>query len=181
MNVPVLTTERLTMRGFTNDDLDAFYPIISGEDQLKYFPATVPQTRERVQEMIDRIGKHWETKGYGLWAITLRETGELLGRCGIMEIKDTGETEIDFIFGRPYWNKGYATEAGRAAIRYGFEHLPVDFIVGIVHPDNGASQRALSKLGLTRGERTRYFNMDCYRYVIDREGFRREYGKAASH
>ena len=66
-------------------------------------------------------------------------------------------------------------EAGRAAIRYSFEHLPVEFIVGIVHPDNGASQRALSKLGLTRGERTRYFNMDCYRYVIDRAGFEREY------
>lgn len=65
-----------------------------------------------------------------------------------------------------------ATEAGRASVRYGFEELQLASIVGIVHPENVASRRVLEKLGMKLMERRRYFEMDCYRYAIERAWYR---------
>jgi ketosteroid isomerase-like protein len=75
--------------------------------------------------------------------------------------------------GQPFWGQGFATEAGQAGLRYGFDELGVESIVGIVHPENKASQRVLEKLGLRLTQRTQYFGMDCYRYAIERSSYDR--------
>jgi ribosomal-protein-alanine N-acetyltransferase len=67
-----------------------------------------------------------------------------------------------------FWGQGVATEAGQAALRYGFETLGVEQVVGIVHPENMASRRVLEKLGMRLIERRQYFGMDCYRYAVER-------------
>jgi len=166
-----LTTARLKLRAFREADIDPMQQIVNGKDVLRYFPKTDPLSRERVERMIHNLLKHWEEHGFGLWAIELSLSGELIGRCGLQVIPDTGEEEVDFILGREYWGQGYATEAGLASLRYGFEVVKLKSIVGIVHIENVASQKVLEKLGMKRTRRANYFGIDCFRYAIERSEF----------
>ncbi len=171
MNIPSLTTPRLLLRGFTEQDVKPLYHLLNGPDVLRYFPNPDPPTQERVQKMVSRLLDHWAERGYGLWAVELRETGQFLGRCGLQFISETSETEIDFIFDAAFWGRGLATEAARASLRFGFQELPVESIVGIVHPNNKASQRVLEKNGMQYTERREYFGMPCLRYAIERASY----------
>ena len=166
MKIPTITTERLIVRPFTLEDTATMHQIINGKDVLKYFPGSKTITEVQVQRMIERIRTHWQDKGYGLWAIELRATGALLGRCGLQHLEETDEVEIDFIFSRDHWGNGFATEAGKASLQYGLEQLRLQTIVGIVHPENLASQRVLEKVGMAQIEKTEYFGMACYKYEI---------------
>jgi RimJ/RimL family protein N-acetyltransferase len=168
MTTPTIKTDRLTLRAFTEADTDALTLILNGDDVLRYFPTTTPPTRGGVTKMITRILHHWEEKGYGLWALTLAETGQLMGRCGLQYIPETDEVEVDFILDRQFWGQSFATKAGQTSMNYGFDSLDVNSITGIVHPDNLASQRVLQKLGMQYVEATEYFGMACHRYLKTR-------------
>ena len=167
MNISTLTTKNLILRAFTDEDVEGMYQILNGKNVLQYFPSNNPLTEERVQKMIHFLLGHWEKYGYGLWAVEHKESGTLIGRCGLQYIAETDETEIDFILAPEFWGRGLATEAGQASLQFGFEVLNVKEVVGIVHPENLASQRVLEKLGMQRIELTEYFGMACYRYLIE--------------
>ena len=173
MRIPTIATPRLTLRAFTEKDVEPLHRILSGRDVLRYFPRTDPPPPDRVQKMVSGLLKHWEKYGYGLWAVESRSTRELMGRSGLQYLPETEEIEVDFLLGKAFWGKGFATEAGRASLRHGFEELGLESVVGIVHPENKASQRVLEKLGMKFMEQTRYFGMDCYRYAIERPGYAR--------
>jgi len=168
MNVPTLTTARLVLRGFTEDDVDPLYHILSAADVLRYFPDPKPPPRERVHKIISRQLQHWEEHRYGWWALEPRSNKGLIGWSGLQFISETAEVEVGYLLGQPFWGQGLATEAAQACVRYGFEQLGLETIVGIVHPDNIASQRVVEKLGLSFVDRTRYFGMDCYHYRMER-------------
>lgn len=168
MAIPVLTTSRLTLRPFTPEDVDALYGILSGPSVLLYFPPGPPPTREVAARMIERIQRHWEERGYGLWAVESRATRELMGRCGLNLVAETGETEVDVILGAAFWGQGFATEAVRESLRYGFDRPGVERIIGIIHPGNAASRRVLEKVGMKPEGPARYFGMDCERYALAR-------------
>lgn len=167
--VPVVTTERLRLRPFTLADAIPFHALLGAPDMLKYFPTTTAPTLERVETMLGTIEKNWATHGYSMWAVELLADGTLVGRCGLSLVAESNEVEIDFIIGRPWWGRGIATEAGRAALAFGFDTLGVETIIGIVHPENVVSIRLLERLGLVRTRAANYFGMDCYRYEITRE------------
>jgi RimJ/RimL family protein N-acetyltransferase len=171
MRIPTLTTPRLVLRPFTTADVDSMCRILNGKGVLRYFPPTDPPGRDRVQRMISGLLKHWEEHGYGLWAMESRSNGELAGRCGLQFLPDTEEVEVDFILGREFWGQGLATEAGRASLRYGFDRLGLESIVGIVHLENRASQRVLEKLAMERVEQKQFFGIECYRYAVERSSF----------
>ena len=168
MNVPTLTTARLVLRGFTEDDVDPLYRILSDADALRYFPDPRPPSRERVQKIISNQLQHWEEHGYGWWALEPRSNKELIGWSGLQFLPETVEVEVGYLLGKPFWGQGLATEAAQASVKYGFEQLGLETIVGIVHPENVASQRVIEKSGLSFVDRTRYFGMDCYHYRMER-------------
>jgi ribosomal-protein-alanine N-acetyltransferase len=167
MNIPTLTTARLILRGFTDDDVDPLYRILSDADVLRYFPDPRPPSCERVQKIISNQLQHWERHGYGWWALEPRSNKDLIGWSGLQFISETTEVEVGYLLGQPFWGQGLATEAAQACVRYGFEQLGLQTIVGIVHPENVASQRVIGKLGLSFVDRTRYFGMDCYHYRME--------------
>ena len=171
MNIPTITTPRLILRPFSETNVDPIYAILSEEGVLRYFPLSGPLTRERVDKMIARLLKHWEEHDYGLWAVISRVTCDLLVRHGLQLIPKTGEVEIDFILGKPFWGQGFATEAAQASLCFGFDQVGIENIVGIIHPEYQASQRVLEKLGMSLAEHTRYFGMEVYRYTIDRSSW----------
>ncbi|WP_420629516.1 GNAT family N-acetyltransferase [Candidatus Leptofilum sp.] len=165
MKIPTLETDNLRLRPFSIIDTTAMHQIFNTKNVLKYFPGPRTLTVAQVQRSINRLLDHWQVKGYGLWALESRATGELVGRCGLQHITETDEVEIDFIVSPKFWGRGFATEAGQASLQYGFETLNQSLIVGIVHPENIASQRVLTKLGMQFAEETQYFGMAVQRFV----------------
>ena len=164
--IPTLITQRLKLRPFTLDDAPIFHKILIEPGVLQYFPTVDPPPLERVQGTIERINQHWADHGYGVWALELLASGELIGRCGLFYLSDTEETEIDYIITKAQWGKGFATEAAQRALRFGWEQTDKRAIVGIVHPENLASQHVLQKIGLKVTRADVYFGMDCFRYEI---------------
>jgi ribosomal-protein-alanine N-acetyltransferase len=173
MTIPTLQTPRLVLRAFTEEDVDPMHQILSGEGVLRYFPPTDPLPRDRVHKMVLGLLRHWDERGYGLWAVESRPEGELMGRCGLQYLAELDEVEIDFILGRPFWGQGFGTEAARASVCHGFEELGLERVVGIVHVENRASQGVLEKLGMALVEQREFFGIPCYHYAVERPAFDR--------
>lgn len=167
MSVPLIRTSRLTLRPFTENDIPELHRILGQDDILKYFPNPGPPPRERVQALIEKQIDHWAGHGYGWWAVEWNETRELIGWNGLQYLPETDEVEIGYLLSREYWGRGVATEGAKAGLDFGFKSLGLDLIVGIVHPQNYASQRVLEKIGLRRTGKAEYFGMRVYRYQID--------------
>ncbi len=165
MDIPTLTTPRLTLRPFTAADVAPLHRILGQDQILHYFPQPDPPDPARVERLVARQLQHWAEHGLGWWAVELRATGELLGWNGLQYLPDTDEVEVGYLLNRPFWGQGLATEGAQAALRFGFETLALNRIVGIVHPENVASQRVLEKAGLARISEADYFGMHVYRYV----------------
>jgi len=155
----------LTLRLFTEADVDPMHAILARPGVLRYFPRTEPPPRERVERSIQGFLRHWTEHGFGLWALEMKGEGRLIGRAGLQRIPETGEVEVDFILDAPYWGRGLATEAGRASLDHGFGPLGLDEIVGIVHPENAASRAVLEKIGMSFTRNAEYFGMACCRYA----------------
>jgi ribosomal-protein-alanine N-acetyltransferase len=140
------------------------------KDVLRYFPKQDPPSRDRVQKIVSSQLGHWAEHGYGWWAVVPRGEIELIGWAGLQYLPETDEIEVAYLLGKPHWGRGLGTEAARASLNFGFDELGLACVVGIVHPENTASQRVLEKLGMSLVERTHYFGMDCYRYTIKADG-----------
>jgi ribosomal-protein-alanine N-acetyltransferase len=170
--IPTITTPRLTLRAFTEADVEPLFQLLAEPDVLRYFPNPGPPARDRVEKLVARQSAHWAEHGYGWWAVDLRADGAFAGWNGLQYLPETGETEIGYLLGKPFWGKGLATEGARAGLRFGFEELGLEKIVAIVHPDNVASRRVIEKLGMSGRERAHYFGMDVYHYALKRQAFR---------
>lgn len=166
METPTILTERLILRSFAGQDSVALCRIMNQEDVLRYFPNTRPPALETVERLIGRQLQHWQEHGYGWWAVELRAEPGLIGWNGLQYLPDTDEVEVGYLLGREHWGRGLAVEGAWEGLRYGFDELGLQEIVGIVHPENVASQRVLEKLGMVRTARTEYFGMPVYRYAI---------------
>ncbi len=117
-------------------------------------PESFSEDVEESRRLLERLIEHQEQHGFSLWAVTDRESATVMGDCGLILYAHQGpEIELGFRLGKAYWGKGYATEAARAWVSYGFEELGLDRIVAVAHPDNAACQRVLEKVGM-RFERT---------------------------
>jgi ribosomal-protein-alanine N-acetyltransferase len=170
-SIPTRTTAHLSLRAFTEDDLDPLFQVMSDREVLRYFPNPDPPARNQIERLIQFQLKHWEKHGYGWWAVcALSPTGSspLIGWAGLQYLPETDEIEVGYLLGKGYWGRGLATEAARSSVQFGFEDLGIEAIVGIVHPENVASQRVLEKAGLSYVEPAHYFGMDVYRYLITR-------------
>jgi RimJ/RimL family protein N-acetyltransferase len=163
--IPVLTTTRIVLRPFGQSDTDALKAILDEPDIFRYFPSQAPWSKEKIERYILHHTDHWSQRGYGHWAMTLRDTGTLIGWNGLEFLLDTGETEIGYVLSKAYWGQGLATEAGRAIINFGLHRAGLEEIIGLTHPGNVASQRVLEKCGLVFTRRQTYFGMEMFRYA----------------
>ena len=178
MAIPTRKTERLTLRSFTGSDAILLHRIMGQPDMLRFFPNSTPPEVDRVERLVNFQLAHWEEYGYGWWAIEKvevveeKEKGHFIGWAGLQFLPDTDEVEVAYMLDKNYWGRGLATEAANEGLRYGFEQLKVNEIVGIVHPENAASIRVIEKMGMTFDVRKPYFGMDCFRYVLTAEKFK---------
>ena len=171
MDVPVVETQRLRLREWRYEDIDALAEIYA-------FPQVhemlVPMTREQTEEQVVYFAAFWERFGYGLWAVEERSTGRFLGRIGLITHPDfepePEHTEVGWTLHPSVWGRGLAAEGGAAAIRFGFQTLGLERIISITRPNNAASRRVMEKLGLTYQGSTVWRGIDHVWYAIDRVG-----------
>jgi [ribosomal protein S5]-alanine N-acetyltransferase len=167
----VLVTERLILRPLRVDDLDDLASIYADPEVRRFFPDGT-RSRDETREELDWIvDVYYRRYGYGLWATVLRETGGFVGRSGLLPWavvpgrhgglaleeapEDPGdaaaiEVEVAYLLARDHWGRGLGSEAARAIVAYGFEHLPAPRLICLVDPGNEASLRVASKAGFRR-------------------------------
>jgi len=146
--IPELTTDRLRLRGFTDADRAPFAAMNADPDVMEHFPSTL--TRTESDALVDRILTRWAEDGHGLWAVDRLYDGRLLGFAGIARLAWLETPEIGWRFARFAWGRGYATEAARAALAWGFDTLGLPEIVSVTTVRNGRSMRVMERIGMTR-------------------------------
>ena len=161
VQIPVLETERLRLRGRTMNDFP-FFRDMWADPEFTRFIGGKPLSEEDTWTKFLRMIGHWEVMGYGYWVVEDRDDGELVGEAGFGEFKRDitpsikTEPEIGWGFAPATQGKGYATEAAKAAIAWGDEHLGGARMSCIIDPPNTASIRVAEKCGFKEAARTTY-------------------------
>jgi RimJ/RimL family protein N-acetyltransferase len=167
MTAPELCTERLRLRGFSPTDLDDWAAICAHAEVMRWLghPGALDRG-EAWRDMALTVG-HWELRGYGMFAVEERDSGRVVGRVGAWEPEGWPALEIGWAIGRPWWGRGYATEAARASALWAFDELGRDEVVSLIADDNDRSQAVAEKLGaglagraVIRGHDVRMFRHD---------------------
>jgi len=147
-----LETDRLILRRWRSSDLEPFARLHADPEVMSHFPR--PLTREESDALVGRIETRFDERGYGLWAVERREDGAFLGFTGLayqtFEAPFTPCVEVGWRLDKPAWGHGYATEAAREALRFGFEAVELDEIVSFTSAGHEASRRVMERIGLHR-------------------------------
>ena len=155
-----LETEHLILRPMLESDYEALYLIFTDPKVMASFGVD-PFTREQMQHWLQRNLDHQREFGYGLFSVYLKETGELIGDCGLeqMDMKGAQVAELGYDFRSEFWNQGYATEAAVVVRDYAFTALKLPVLISLIRVGNLASKRVAEKVGMTLEEEfTRYGN-----------------------
>jgi RimJ/RimL family protein N-acetyltransferase len=161
-----LETERLRLRPATLDDLDAWLAISHDAEQAWFGEPS--SSREDARANLEKHMRHHEEHGFGIWAVELKATGDVIGAAGLTTLEDGPEIEVGYRFREHSWGNGYATEAALESIRFGFDELGLDQIVAVTRPNNTASRRVMEKCGLTYAGMTHVYGYDHVKYAIAR-------------
>jgi ribosomal-protein-alanine N-acetyltransferase len=146
----ILETERLLLRRLVPEDLDALHALYSDPIVRQYFPEgtlSLEETREELEWFLNGHPRHPEL---GLWATIHKESGQFIGRCGLLPwtIDDQFEVEIAYMLGKEYWGQGLASEAAQGIARYAREQLGLTRLICLIDHDNAASIRVAEKTGM---------------------------------
>lgn len=143
-----LETDRLILREMDVEDAADLYEMDADPEVYKYTGDIVP---ESVAHTAERISKYPDYKkyGYGRWTTVLKETGEIIGWCGLKYLDDINETDLGYRWKPKHWGNGYATEASLACLEFGFKQLGLEQIVAQAYKENVASIRVMEKIGMT--------------------------------
>ena len=145
-----LETERLRLRMFRENDLEAYARICADPGVMQYLGEGKPLTRPEAWRQMAMIIGHWHLRGYGLWAVEERATCALVGRIGLFNPEGWAGLECGWMLARPYWGKGYATEGALASVAHGFGELGLEQVISLIDPRNTASVRVAQRLDMTR-------------------------------
>ena len=162
----ILETERLRLRVFRDDDLDAYARICADPEVMRYLGDGKPLTRDDAWRQMAWILGHWQLRGYGLWAVEERATGTLIGRIGHINPEGWPGFELGWMLGRAFWGRGYATEGARRALEFAFAELKQRHVISLIRPDNTPSIRVAERLGESLEGRVHLFGAEALVYGI---------------
>jgi RimJ/RimL family protein N-acetyltransferase len=170
--VESIRTQRLTLRAFVPEDLDALAEVLADPQVMRYVGAgeargrTREETEKTLRALIDDYGR-W---GHGLLAVTTPDEngGRPIGWCGLIrwQLDDVTEVEVAYVLGRPYWGRGYATEAATAVRDYGLRELGRHRLVSLIYPENLASIRVAEKNGMAYERDAEFFQQRLLLYSL---------------
>lgn len=145
--IPTLQTERLTLRAFRAGDLDAYAAMQANPEVMRYLGTGGTRTRAQAWEAMAQALGQWALRGTGQWVIEETTTGAFAGRAGILHPLEWDAPEIAYALDRPFWGRGYASEAARAVHHWAYEVRGLTGLVSYIRPENEASKRVVARLG----------------------------------
>jgi RimJ/RimL family protein N-acetyltransferase len=163
-----LRTERLVIRPYRENDATALHEVFGSPEVMKWTPSPpskdLAETAQRLARTMDFTAQ--QPPGMGLWALELGKTAEFLGQVGLFPVEGKGpEIEVAYELAPRVWGHGYATEATRALVDYGFDELGLRRIVALILPDNARSQNVASKCGMSLEGPGRFYGLDLLVYA----------------
>ncbi len=166
----ILETERLFLRPHTAEDADALEAVLGDRVAMEFYPAALD--RRGVEEWIARNVERYQRDGFGKWAMVAKAGGELVGSsgCVLQDVQGRNEIEVGYNVRRDLWGRGYATEAARACIDYGFQELAARRVVSMIRPENVRSIRVAEKNGMVREKIIFWRGYDHCIYVAMKDG-----------
>ena len=174
MTPAVIETPRLSLRRMGEGDLPALGKML--QDARVMYAYNGPFTEAETREWLDRQLARYERWGFGLWGMDLRETGEMIGQCGLtmQPWKDGEVLEVGYLLQWDHWHRGYATEAALACADYAFCRLGAEEVCSIIRDTNLPSQRVALRCGMVKTDswvkHYRGVDMPHFRYVRRKEG-----------
>ena len=187
---PQIDTERLVLRRVSPDDLPFYERVHADPDVARYISHGNPRTSAESRAWLDQVLLSYETLQLGQLAITLKDSGALIGRAGLshLEVDDepagdgirsayyfplrapsgvpcTAQSELGYTLDKAAWGNGYAHEAVEAVFRYAMTHRPADRIVSLIHSDNTRSKHLAGKFAAKPVDRVRLWDRHFDRYV----------------
>jgi ribosomal-protein-alanine N-acetyltransferase len=171
MPIPI-RTPRLRVRPFTLDDAEAMFRVWGDAEVMRYIPREPAKSVDEIRERLSRSLSVEREPGMGVWAIARPDDDVAIGMAGLGRVEWKGpDVEVAYHLARDAWGRGYATEVAGACVRYGFDELGLDRIIGLTFPENVASQRVLEKIGMKKlGLTSRYYQMEMVELEICKPG-----------
>lgn len=167
IHIPTLETERLRLRPFRESDFEAYAEMCSDHEVMRYLTGSTFSRLDAWRHLAIIVG-HWQLRGYGMWAVEEKETGELVGRIGFYNPEGWPGFELGWTLIRNRWGRGYATEGARAALAHAFTDMDRDHVISVIYPENLASIRVAERLGETLEGRAEVWGKECLVYGIHR-------------
>lgn len=171
---PELRTERLRLRGFRTDDLSAYTGFRKDPLFVRYLPggeALLSHAEEVSRSRIKEFREGWK-RGFGVFAVELLETAALIGQAGLTKTQREAEVELLYALAPSNWGKGYAQEAAKACLDFGFNQINLKRIVAFAVAENTASTRVMEAIGMRFIGEDNYNSFNVVRYEIARETWR---------
>ena len=171
-----LQTNRLILRELTDEDFDALFEILSDSEVMKYYPK--PFDADRVNGWIKWNQENYKNYGFGLWAVCLKDSGKLIGDCGITIQNIDGELlpEIGYHIHKDFWRQGFATEAAATVRDWAFENTKYDYLYSYMKYSNVPSCKTSQKIGMKKlKEYPDEKNDVSFAFVISREEWKKSH------
>jgi RimJ/RimL family protein N-acetyltransferase len=163
-----LPTERLVLREFTRDDVDALVALDADPRVMRFIGDGSVGSREACEAAIERVlARYAEDTGLGIWHATRQDDGSFVGWVSLKPCGDSTDIEVGYRLLHDAWGHGFATELTRAMLHRGFDEVGLDRIIAVTHPDNFVSQRVLAKAGLRDEGWGRYYGRDLRLFAMD--------------
>ncbi len=166
----ILTTQRLTLRCMTMDDLDFIHSMLSDPETMRFYPSTYD--RDGAKAWVQRNLDRYKESGLGLWLVSVGESGTPVGQVGVLHQTVEGKVllEVGYMIHRNFWRKGIAYEAASACRDYAFETQNADAVHSLIRPVNIPSQGVARKLGMSPLPETITFaNLEHSLFRLQRE------------
>lgn len=148
-DVPMLMTERLVLRPLTQADLGALHRVSNEPLVRRYLWDDEPVSEAEIRDLIDQSTRTFAEEGVGLFGVRLQGSGDPIGFCGFLRLEGMEEVELGYELAPEFWERGLATEAARACVKYALDEANLRRVIAGADPPNVASLRVLEKLGMT--------------------------------
>jgi len=165
----ILQTPRLLLRELIPDDLDFVTDMLAHPEVMRYYPKLY--SRAEALQWLQRQRKRYADHGHGLWLVLDREAGHPVGQVGLIpqEVEGKIEPEIGYLIHRPFWRRGYATEAALGVRRYAFEERGYENVISLIRPENTPSQGVARKLGMTPAREILFKELRHLVFIVRRD------------
>jgi [ribosomal protein S5]-alanine N-acetyltransferase len=162
IDIPTLETARLRLTALTERHFNDYATMLADPESTRWIGDGLPLDRTNAWRSLAMLIGHWQLRGYGMWALELKATGEFIGRAGLLHPEGWPDIEMGWMLKPDHRHHGYATEAGAAVLAFAWQHLHVQRVISMVRVGNDASDRVAERLGGEHVEDIDFFGSDTH-------------------